>query len=159
MTLLQDEQEKHDSATRLKLYENNTPYRDADLLAGRTLHLLEAGKFEETEPLARQSLAIREQKMPDNWRTFHTRSMLGGSLAGQKKYAEAEPLLLSGYKGMIQREDKIPATGKENLKQALQRLVQLDQYDRPPRAGCRMEREADRVHQAEAGEQAAAPPP
>jgi len=34
--------------------------------------------------------------------------MLGGSLLGQKKYAEAEPLLLSGYEGMKQREVKIP---------------------------------------------------
>jgi hypothetical protein len=33
--------------------------------------------------------------------------MLGGSLLGQKKYAEAEPLLLSGYEGVKQREDKI----------------------------------------------------
>ncbi len=26
--------------------------------------------------------------------------MLGGALLGQKKYAEAEPLLLKGYEGM-----------------------------------------------------------
>ena len=51
--------------------------------------------------------------------------MLGGSLLGQKKYAEAEPLLLSGYEGMKQREDKIPATGKSRVKETLQRLVQL----------------------------------
>jgi len=30
--------------------------------------------------------------------------MLGGSLLGQKRYAEAEPLLLSGYEGMKQRQ-------------------------------------------------------
>ena len=51
--------------------------------------------------------------------------MLGGALLGQKKYAEAEPLLLTGYEGMKQREGKIPTAGKVRPKEALQRLVQL----------------------------------
>ncbi len=34
--------------------------------------------------------------------------MLGGCLLGQKKYAEAEPLLVAGYEGSMQREDQIP---------------------------------------------------
>ena len=51
--------------------------------------------------------------------------MLGGSLLGQKKYAEAESLLLAGYEGMKQRADKIPAIGKPRVKESLQRLVQL----------------------------------
>jgi hypothetical protein len=51
--------------------------------------------------------------------------MLGGSLLGQKKYAEAEPLLLSGYEGMMQREEKIPSLGRPRLREALQRLVRL----------------------------------
>ena len=50
-----------------------------------------------------------KSRIPDDWLTFNARSLLGGSLLGQKKYAEAEPLLLSGYEGMKQREDKIPA--------------------------------------------------
>ena len=41
------------------------------------------------------------------------RSMLGGALLGQKKYAEAEPLLLAGYEGMKARADKIPPQGKD----------------------------------------------
>ena len=63
--------------------------------------------------------------MPDDWRTFNTRSLLGGSLLGQKKYAEAEPLLLSGYQGMKQREEKIPAVSMGRLREAGQRLVEL----------------------------------
>jgi hypothetical protein len=51
--------------------------------------------------------------------------MLGGALLGQKKYAEAEPLLLQGYEGMKQREARISATGKFGLTKALERLVQL----------------------------------
>ena len=51
--------------------------------------------------------------------------MLGGALLGQKKYAEAEPLLLAGYEGMKQREAKIPPLGKVRLTEALERLVQF----------------------------------
>ena len=86
---------------------------------------LDQGRFAQAEPLARECLAIREKKIPDEWRTFNARSMLGGSLLGQKKYTEAEPVLVSGYEGMKQRQDKIPADGRVRLKEALQRLVQL----------------------------------
>jgi eukaryotic-like serine/threonine-protein kinase len=94
-------------------------------LSQLTSTLLDEGKFIEAEPFARECLAIREAKIPDDYRTFHAQSMLGGSLLGQKKYQEAEPLLLSGYKGLKQRENRIPADGKPRLKEALQRLVQL----------------------------------
>ena len=57
--------------------------------------------------------------------TFNTRSQLGGALLGQKKYTDAEPLLLQGYEGMKQREAKIPAVGKVRLTEALEWLVQL----------------------------------
>ena len=43
----------------------------------------------------------------------------------QRKYAEAEPLLLSGYEGMKQREDTIPPQDKPRLTRALERLVRL----------------------------------
>jgi tetratricopeptide (TPR) repeat protein len=111
-------------AMRKKLLGNEHP--DVALsLAGLAFTLLAQEKFAEAEAPARECLAIREQKMPDDWRTFTTRSLLGGSLLGQKKYAQAEPLLVSGYEGMKQREDKIPAGGKRRLKDALQRVVQL----------------------------------
>jgi outer membrane protein assembly factor BamD (BamD/ComL family) len=45
----------------------------------------------------------------------------------QKKYPEAEPLLLTGYSGMKEREERIPVPEKRRLKEALQRLVEL--YD------------------------------
>jgi hypothetical protein len=51
--------------------------------------------------------------------------MLGGSLLGQKKFSQAETLLLSGYAGMKQREGKILENGKNRLPESLQRHVQL----------------------------------
>ncbi len=97
----------------------------AGALATRTAALLEEKRFTEAEPLARECLAIREKKFPDDWRTFNTRSMLGGCLLGQKKYAEAESLLVSGYKGMKQRAAKIPKQGYLRLIEGVQRLLQL----------------------------------
>ena len=44
---------------------------------------------------------------------------------GQKNYADAEPLLLTGYEGMKQREKTIPEQGKIRLPEAVERLVQL----------------------------------
>ena len=62
----------------------------------------------EAEPLLRECLTIREKRLPDDWLTFSTRSVLGVCLLSGKKYAEAEPLLLSGYNEMKARESKIP---------------------------------------------------
>jgi eukaryotic-like serine/threonine-protein kinase len=79
----------------------------------------------EAEPALRESLAIREKKEPDDWRTFNTRSLLGGALLGQKKYADAEPLLLKGYEGMKQRVKSIPPQGNTRIPEALDRLIEL----------------------------------
>ena len=84
-------------------------------------------RYAEAATLLRDGLAILEKKHPDDWSTFHTRSLLGGALVGQTKYAEAEPLLLMGYQGLKQRRDRIPASAKNSLTVALGRLVRL--YD------------------------------
>jgi hypothetical protein len=89
------------------------------------LVLLQQQKASDAEPVLRACLAIREKRAPGAWTTFSAQTMLGGALLGQKKYAEAEPLLLQGYEGLKQREAMIPATGKFNLTEALKRLVQL----------------------------------
>ena len=87
--------------------------------------LLERKKWTEAEPLLRECLAIRAKTQPDVWLTFNTQSMLGGALLGQKKHADAEPLLLAGYEGMKQREKTIPPQGGMRIPQAIERLVQL----------------------------------
>ena len=68
---------------------------------------------------------IRERTQPDDWTTFDTRSMLGEALIEQKKYAEAEPLLISAYEGMKQRQNLIPSQEKPLINKALERLVKL----------------------------------
>ena len=96
--------------------------------------LVQSEDYAAAEPAARECLEIREKQIPDDWRTFNARSLLGAALLGQKKYADAEPFLLSGYEGLKQREATISAAGKVHLKEAVQRLVKLyeatDQADK-----------------------------
>src|SRR5262249_22960551 len=54
----------------------------------------------QAEALARDALSRYEKALPDNWARYFVQSLLGASLSGQGKFAEAEPLLLSGYQGM-----------------------------------------------------------
>src|SRR5687767_789822 len=75
--------------------------------------------------MLREALVTYEKTMPDNWQNFYTRSLLGGALAGQKNFVEAESPLISGYEGMKLREVRIPAYNKVLLQKALERLVQL----------------------------------
>jgi serine/threonine protein kinase/predicted negative regulator of RcsB-dependent stress response len=97
----------------------------AGFLAMLGIRLLKLQKYKEAESILRECLTIREQLLPDNWVLFNTRSMLGGALLGQKKYAEAEPLLLQGYEGMKQRRSQIHTPGLARLPEAVERLVSL----------------------------------
>jgi serine/threonine protein kinase/tetratricopeptide (TPR) repeat protein len=99
----------------------------ANELAKLGLNLTRQQKWTAAEPLLRECLAIRVKQIPDSWLTFNTQSVLGGSLLGQKKHAEAEPLLVKGYEGMKTRAKTIPKQGGPELRipEALDRLIEL----------------------------------
>ncbi len=79
------------------------------------------GLHEEAEALLRVCLKYREGALPGgSWYTFDARSLLGASLAGQGRYAEAEPLLVHGYEGMRPPGDKT-----FHKRDALERVVAL----------------------------------
>jgi serine/threonine protein kinase/tetratricopeptide (TPR) repeat protein len=96
--------------------------RSLDGLAGV---LLAQEKYTQSEEPARECLTLLESKLPDHWLAYDARSLLGGSLAGQKKYSEAEPLLIAGYEGMNQRQKQMADSANPRLKLALERLVRL----------------------------------
>jgi serine/threonine protein kinase/tetratricopeptide (TPR) repeat protein len=81
-------------------------------------------KFSEAEPLFRECIAMRETNCPNAWYTFFTRLRLGATLMGKRNYDEAEPLLISGYEGMRQRESGI-RDRYQVLEESIQTLVQL----------------------------------
>jgi tetratricopeptide (TPR) repeat protein len=86
---------------------------------------LKMKRWAEAEAVAREALTIREAKQPDDWRTFNTKSLLGGALLAQKNYVEAGPLLQAGYEGMKQRAEKMSPRDKDQIGEALDRLIEL----------------------------------
>ena len=103
--------------------------------ADLALAYLSQGKFAESEPLAREALEFDRKKQPDDWQRFRAESLLGASLAGQKKYAEAEPLLLEGYQGMVARKDRMAVPDRYHLDRAREWIVQLYQaWGKPEKA-------------------------
>jgi tetratricopeptide (TPR) repeat protein len=104
----------------------------AQAMSNLAVILLKQERFAEAELIARQAQELFEttpivHSGPNNVRTFHAISLVGGALLGQKRYAEAEPFLLKGYEGIKQREALI---AHENLtwiwpKDALRRIIQL----------------------------------
>ena len=92
-------------------------------------------KYLQAETLLRKALESYQKSTISSWDRYHCESLLGASLAGQKKYAEAEVLLLSGHRGMFEREAAIPAASRYKLKQAGRWIVQLYQdWGKPEKA-------------------------
>jgi hypothetical protein len=103
--------------------------------ADLALAYLSQGKFVESEPLAREAMQFDRKKQPDDWQGFRAETLLGASVAGQKKYAEAEPLLLEGYQGMVARKEKVMVADWYHLDRAREWIVQLYQaWGKPEKA-------------------------
>ena len=96
-----------------------------DSAADLALAYISQKEFIKAEPLAREAIAFSQKKQPQDWPRFRAESLLGASLAGQKKYAEAEPLLVEGYQGMAVRKEQIEAPSRYHLDRAREWLIQL----------------------------------
>jgi tetratricopeptide (TPR) repeat protein len=127
-------------------------------LLGR--NLVREGKYTKAEPPLRKYLALFEKTTAGRpcdfvWprqHGFRTQVVLGASLLGQKKYAEAEPMLCEGYRRMKwqpEAEGAVPTPlDRRYLTEALGWLVQLyKEWDKPDQtAYWRKE-----LHKAQAG--------
>jgi eukaryotic-like serine/threonine-protein kinase len=81
-----------------------------------SLYVIE-GRYGEATQLLRGAIQNFEKAPGDDWNRDRVRCALGASLAGQRYYAEAEPLLVNGYQKMMERRTSIP-NGKPQLEQA-----------------------------------------
>jgi serine/threonine-protein kinase len=107
-------------AMRRKLLGNEHPYV-AVSLAGLAEVLLSAGKAQDAYTLAEEALAFPEEELPaDSKYRARAKSALGGILIVQKKYAEAEALLLDAYKIFSVQEK-----ASVHAKRCLQRIIDL----------------------------------
>ena len=95
--------------------------------ADLALAYVSEGKFAESEPLALEAVDTNSKIQPDNWQRFRAESLLGASLAGEKKYDKdkAELLLLEGYQGLLARKDRIRMPDRYHLELAHQWLFLL----------------------------------
>jgi eukaryotic-like serine/threonine-protein kinase len=96
-----------------------------DAMGSLSILQLKESKFAEAESLSRATLAILDQTFPDDWTRFQEQAVLGAAISGQKRYSEAEPLLLNGYAGMLERKATIPTREQDSLAQAVKWIVQL----------------------------------
>jgi tetratricopeptide (TPR) repeat protein len=120
---------------------------DSDTMASAAdlaLAYISQGRFAESAPLAREAMETDRKKQPDDWQRFRAESLLGASLAGQKKYAEAEPLLLEGYHGMLARKDRIGVPDRYHLELVHHWLIQLYNDWKKPQKAAEMAKELER---------------
>jgi hypothetical protein len=87
-------------------------------------YLLER-KFAPSETLAREALQFFQKNEPDDWHRFRAESLLGANLGREKKYAEAEPLLVDGYEGMMARKERMAVPEQYHLALAREWLINL----------------------------------
>ena len=90
-------------------------------------------KYAEAESLLHEAMNGAGNQNTQAWDTLDRQSLLGASLLGQGRYAEAEPLLIAGYQGLLKQSPAISVDA--NLPQAGERLVQLySAWGRPEKA-------------------------
>ncbi len=90
----------------------------------------------EAEPMLRESVAILQKKQPEDQTLFHAQSLLGAALLDQKKYAEAEPVLLKAYEGLKACESQIsPLYAQYRISEAAGCVVELyEAWGQPAKA-------------------------
>ncbi|MBI4906910.1 MAG: serine/threonine protein kinase [Acidobacteria bacterium] len=101
--------------------------RTMESVADLTLAYLSQRKFAESEPLAREAMDITIRKQPGSWERFYAAALLGASLSGQKKYEQAEPLLLEGHRGLETLKDKAGAQERSQMARVREWIIELYQ--------------------------------
>jgi eukaryotic-like serine/threonine-protein kinase len=92
----------------------------AHIEVGQTL--TDAGRPAEGEPHLRKALEMRRKLLPaGHWLLANSQSVLGGCVLAQRRFDEAEALLLPSYKRLL--EDRGPAN--EKTRDARRRLAML----------------------------------
>jgi len=83
----------------------------------------------------REALSNWQKTGADGWKQYYGEALLGASLAGQKQYADAEPLLVAGAQGLLERQASIPKESRRVAARAAERIVVVYQdWGKPEKA-------------------------
>jgi hypothetical protein len=63
----------------------------------------------------RDTLMILERIAPNDFARYWCHGLLGAAMAGEKKFAETEPLLVEGCDGMVKHQDAVPVVTEGRL--------------------------------------------
>jgi serine/threonine protein kinase len=85
-------------------------------------------RYADAEPLLHEALSSYEATSPGSWQLYRSQSLLGTTLVAQGRFAEAEPLLVDGFHGMLQQEAMIPFESRSEIHRTGQQILQL--YER-----------------------------
>jgi hypothetical protein len=88
-------------------------------------NLLHQSKWIDAEAILREALAILERRAPASVARFNIQSELGSALAGQARYAEAEPLLIQGHEGIKSREAQLPPSDRDCVVESGEQVIRL----------------------------------
>ena len=123
--VLEHQRQRGDSTGQVQL---------ARTLAMLSLNLLLQNRPAEAEPVAREAVALFENNHTTDreYRHPYMLNLVGGALLGQKRYAEAEPLLLQGYEGMKQGEATMTGQERYRLTEAGERVVRYFEETKQP---------------------------
>jgi len=96
---------------------------------------LQQYKYAQAEANFREALSTYLKTNPESWQRYDCQSLLGASLAGERRYDEAEPLVIGAYETMIKRRNKIPAASQPDLESAGAQIVRLyEDWPKPDKA-------------------------
>ena len=109
----------------LRISERNFPATHPRVLTymiSRARVRIERGHAAETEDVLERVLAARQQSLPaGDWRIAQAQSLLAAALMAQRRFAEAEPLMLEADRGL----NALPGAEGDERRANRVRLVQL----------------------------------
>jgi tetratricopeptide (TPR) repeat protein len=119
---------------RRRLLGSENPFTTLGMASLGRLRL-EQQRYIKAESLLREALEGQQKRNPDGWERYDSQTMFAASLVGQLKFAEAEPLLKDGYRGLVEHESAIPWESRSAVNQANQRIIELyESWGKPKEA-------------------------
>jgi hypothetical protein len=81
--------------------------------------------YAEAEAFLQEALSGYERRRADNWQRYYAQTLLGATLVRRDRVIEAEPLLTSGYQGLLSRQGAIPVENHGVLDDARRWLAEI----------------------------------